>query len=175
MAEEMPEYLALERAIAPFAEGFSIRSGSDGALSGVYLHRNSDDDGSEIGVFAGLLVNPSKYAHIERVVEPAALVMAYVQPLDSEARTLLVADDDSIFRTAHSTLMPIASPEPFELFDAQPGALVRHRRLPEGADSLMDRRLLEFCRGSLALLGQASLLDTLREYGFDGTLPGEPE
>jgi hypothetical protein len=43
---------------------------------------------------------------------------------------------------------------------------VRRRRLPEGADSLSDRRLLEFCRGSLALLGQASLLDTLRQFDF---------
>ena len=73
------------------------------------------------------------------------------------------------------TLMPIASPEPFELHDAQVGALTRRRRLPEGADSLSDRRLLEFCRGSLALLGQASLLDTLRQFDFvTMTVPPPP-
>ena len=79
---------------------------------------------------------------------------------------MLVSDEESIFRTAHSTLLPIASPEPFEIFDTEIGALARRRRLPEGADSLSDRRLLEFCRGSLALLGQASLLDTLRQFDF---------
>jgi hypothetical protein len=163
MAEEPPEYVALERAIAPFAEGFSIRSGSGGGLSGVYLHR-SPDDVAEVGVFAGLIVDPSHFPHLGRVDDPTALVMAYVEPLDAEARAHLVDDEDGIFRTAHSTLMPIASPEPFEIFEDEPGALLRRRRLPEGADSLRDRRLLEFCRGSLALLGQASLLDTLREY-----------
>ena len=40
MSEQATEFLALERAIAPFAEGFSVRSENDGALSGVFLHRN---------------------------------------------------------------------------------------------------------------------------------------
>ncbi len=61
----------------------------------------------------------------------------------------------------HAKLMPIASPEPFELFEDQEGALVRRRSLPEGADSLMDRRLLEFCRGSLGFLC------TSRRHGID--------
>ncbi len=168
MSHDASEFLALERAIAPFAEGFSIRSGDDGQLSGVYLHRNGGEDDAEVGVFAGLLVDPDAFPHFRRVREPEAVVMAYVEPLDSLARDELVNGEGAIFPTAHTTLMPIASPEPFELFEDENGALVRRRHLPEGADSLMDRRLLEFCRGSLALLGQAGLLDTLRDYDFAG-------
>jgi len=88
------------------------------------------------------------------------------KPVKSPIRKVLVGEEESIFRTAHATLMPIASPEPFELYDTEIGALIRRRRLPDGAESLSDRRLLEFCRGSLALLGQASLLDTLRQFDF---------
>ncbi len=160
------EFLALERAIAPFAEGFSVRSGNDGALSGVFLYRNGGDQ--EIGVFAGLLLDADPYPHMVRFRgDPEGLVMAYVNPIDGSARAELVSDEESVFETAHETLMPLASPEPFELFESEPGALVRRRRLPEGADELTDRRLLEFCRGSLALLGQVDLLDALREYDLD--------
>lgn len=163
--DDATEFLALERAIAPFAEGFSVRSGNDGQLSGVYLHRNADDQ--EIGVFAGLLLDETAFPHLSRVATPEAFVMAYVTPLDGSARAELVDDEDGIFQTAHTTLMPLASPEPFEFFEDEPGALLRRRRLPEGAARLTDRRLLEFCRGSLALLGQVDLLDTLREYEIE--------
>ncbi len=163
--DDANEFLALERAIAPFAEGFSVRSGNDGHLSGVYLHRNAGDQ--EIGVFAGLLIDEAPYPHLTRVATPEAFVMAYVTPLDGSARDELVDDEDGIFQTAHETLMPLASPEPFEFFEDEPGALLRRRRLPEGAARLIDRRLLEFCRGSLALLGQVDLLDTLREYEIE--------
>ena len=165
MADEATEFLALERAIAPFAEGFSVRSGNDGVLSGVFLHRNGG--GQEIGVFAGLLLDESAYPHLLGAEAPEALVMAYVQPLGGSARGELVEEEESVFETAHRTLMPLASPEPFELFEAEPGVLLRRRRLPEGAAVLTDRRLLEFCRGSLALLGQVDLLDALREYAID--------
>jgi hypothetical protein len=132
----------------------------------VYLHRIGGAKRTEIGVFAGLVIDPSAYPHFRRIDGIQAIVMAYVRPVKSPIRKVLVGDEESIFRTAHSTLLPIASPEPFEIFDTEVGALARRRRLPEGADSLADRRLLEFCRGSLALLGQASLLDTLRQFDF---------
>jgi len=163
--EDATEFLALERAIAPFAEGFSVRSGNGGGLSGVYLHRNAGDQ--EVGVFAGLLMDESVFPHIERIEAPVAFVMAYVTPLDGTAREELVNDEDGIFDLAHETLLPLASPEPFYAFENEPGALVRTRRLPEDAAELTDRRLLEFCRGSLALLGQVDLLDTLREYEIE--------
>lgn len=167
MSDEIAEFLALEKAIAPFAEGFSVRSGNDGKLSGVFLHRNGGAGGQEIGVFAGLLLEDDALPHLTRVEAPEALVMAYVKPMNSAARGELVDEEDSVFETAHATLMPLASPEPFELFEPEPGALVRRRRLPEGAAQLTDRRLLEFCRGSLALLGQVDLLDALREFEFE--------
>src|SRR6185436_708438 len=113
--------------------------------------------------------------HFRRIDGVQAIVMAYVKPIRSPIRKVLVDEEEGIFRVAHATLMPIASPEPFELFDTQVGALVRRRRLPDGADSLSDRRLLEFCRGSLALLGQASLLDTMRHFDFETmTVPPAP-
>ena len=164
--EDATEFLALERAIAPFAEGFSVRSGNEAGLSGVYLHRNAGDQ--EVGVFAGLLMDEDAYPHIKYIQAPVAFVMAYVTPLGGSAREELVDDEDGIFQVAHETLLPLASPEPFYDFWDQPGALVRTRRLPEDAAELTDRRLLEFCRGSLALLGQVDLLDTLREYEIDG-------
>lgn len=167
MAKEQSEFLPLERAIAPFAEGFSVRSGNDGSLSGVYLHRSGGPRKPEIGVFAGLLVDAQGLPFLLRVHAPEAMVVAYAKPVRSAVRKSLVDAEESVFRTAHSTLLPIASPEPFEFFDTEIFALVRRRRLPEGAASLMDRRLLEFCRGSLALLGQAGLLDALRQYAFD--------
>ena len=160
--EDATEFLALERAIAPFAEGFTVRSAEADGLCGVYLFRAAK--GQEVGVFAGLLMDESALPHVAFGGSPEALVMAYVQPLGGSARAELVDDLDGIFEIAHETLMPLASPEPFEFFEDQPGALLRRRRLPESAASLTDRRLLEFCRGSLALLGQVDLLDTLREY-----------
>ena len=163
--DDAAEFLALERAIAPFAEGFSVRSGNDGSLSGVYLYRT--DGEQEVGVFAGLLLDESTFPHLERAETPEAFVMAYVTPRDGSARDELVDDEDGIFQAAHMTLGPLASPEPFEFFEDEPGALLRRRRLPEGAARLNDRRLLEFCRGSLALLGQVDLLDTLREYEIE--------
>ena len=166
MAQKTSEFLALERAIAPFAEGFAVKSDAKDGLSGVYLHRVGGAKRTEIGVFAGLIIDPKVYPHFSRIDSVQAIVMAYVKPVKSPIRKVLVGEEESIFRTAHATLMPIASPEPFELYDTEIGALVRRRRLPEGADSLSDRRLLEFCRGSLALLGQASLLDTLRQFDF---------
>jgi hypothetical protein len=166
MAQKTSEFLALERAIAPFAEGFAVKSDAKDGLSGVYLHRVGGAKRTEIGVFAGLVIDPKVYPHFSRIDYVQAIVMAYVKPVKSPIRKVLVGEEESIFRTAHATLMPIASPEPFELYDTEIGALVRRRRLPEGADSLSDRRLLEFCRGSLALLGQASLLDTLRQFDF---------
>lgn len=166
MPEKTTEFLALERAIAPFAEGFQVKSELKDGLSGVYLHRIGGAKRTEIGVFAGLVVDATLYPHFRRMDGVQAIVMAYAKPLKSPIRKVLVGEEEGIFRTAHQTLMPIASPEPFELFDTEIGALVRRRRLPEGADSLSDRRLLEFCRGSLALLGQASLLDTLRQFDF---------
>lgn len=175
MPQKPTEFLALERAIAPFAEGFSVKSDSKDGLAGVYLHRIGGVKKTEIGVFAGLVNDPSLYPHFGRIDGIQAIVMAYVRPLKSPIRKVLVAEEESIFRIAHATLMPIASPEPFELFEEEVGALVRRRRLPEGADSLSDRRLLEFCRGSLALLGQASLLDTLRHFDFVTlTVPPQP-
>ncbi len=165
------EFLALERAIAPFAEGFSVRSGNEGGLSGVYLYKQGagkQGAGQELGVFAGLLLDAKSWKHLARVEPPEALVMAYVRPKRGSARAELVDDEDGIFQVAHATLMPLASPEPFELFDGETGALVRRRRLPEGAANLSDRRLLEFCRGSLALLGQVDLLETLRTYEIAG-------
>lgn len=175
MAQKTSEFLALERAIAPFAEGFAVRSDSKDGLSGVYLHRIGGAKKTEFGVFAGLVTEPSLYPHFTRIDSVQAIVMAYVRPLKAPIRKVLVDEEEGIFRVAHATLMPIASPEPFELFDTQIGALVRRRRLPEGADSLSDRRLLEFCRGSLALLGQASLLDTLRQFDFvTMTVPPPP-
>jgi hypothetical protein len=167
MAKEQSEFLPLERAIAPFAEGFSVRSSNDGSLSGVYLHRSGGSRKPEIGVFAGLLLDAQPFPFLHRVHVPEAMVVAYVKPVRSAVRKSLVDAEESVFRTAHSTLLPIASPEPFEFFETEPFALVRRRRLPEGAASLMDRRLLEFCRGSLALLGQAGLLDALRQFAFD--------
>lgn len=167
MADKPSEFVALERAIAPFAEGFSIRSGDENGLRGVSLHREGKGGKPEIGVFAGLLTDARSLPHLVRPDGTEAMVMAYVRPLRHAARQFLVGGEESIFRVAHATLMPIASPEPFELYEKQAGALVRRRRLPEGAESLMDRRLLEFCRGSLALLGQAGLLDTLREFAFE--------
>ena len=166
MPQKTSEFLALERAIAPFAEGFSVKSDTKDGLSGVYLHRIGGAKKTEIGVFAGLVTDPALYPHFGRMDGIQAIVLAYVRPLRSPIRKVLVDAEEGIFRTAHATLMPIASPEPFELYDDQIGALTRRRRLPEGADSLSDRRLLEFCRGSLALLGQASLLDTLRQFDF---------
>ena len=166
MAKEQREFLPLERAIAPFAEGFAVRSGNDGSLSGVYLHRSGGSRKPEIGVFAGLLLDPEPFKHLKRVEAPEAIVVAYVRPVRSAVRKSLVDADESVFRVAHSTLLPIASPEPFEFFETEQFALVRRRRLPEGAESLMDRRLLEFCRGSLALLGQAGLLDAMRQFTF---------
>lgn len=166
MAKEQSEFLPLERAIAPFAEGFSVRSGNDGAMSGVYLHRSGGPRKPEIGVFAGLLLDAHALPFLHRVHAPEAIVTAYVKPVKSAVRKSLVEAEESVFRTAHSTLLPIASPEPFEFFDAEVFALVRRRRLPEGAANLMDRRLLEFCRGSLALLGQAGLLDAMRTFTF---------
>lgn len=162
------EFLPLERAIAPFAEGFSVRSSNDGSLSGVYLFRTAGSRKPEIGVFAGLLLDATPFPHFLRVQTPEAIVMAYVKPVRSATRRTLVDGEECVFRTAHQTLLPIASPEPFEFFEKEPFALVRRRRLPEGAASLMDRRLLEFCRGSLALLGQAGLLDALRQFQFEG-------
>jgi hypothetical protein len=169
MPREPGEFLPLERAIAPFAEGFVIKSDNDGALCGVYLRRSGGARKPEIGVFAGLLIDATTYPHFDRVKAPEAIVMAYVKPVKGAVRKNLVVEEESVFRTAHQTLLPIASPEPFEFFENEPGALVRRRRLPDGADSLMDRRLLEFCRGSLALLGQAGLLDAMRTYDFTGT------
>lgn len=166
MAQKTSEFLALERAIAPFAEGFAVKSDTKDGLSGVYLHRVGGARRTEIGVFAGLVIDPKVYPHFSKIDSVQAIVMAYTKPVKSPIRKVLVGEEESIFRTAHATLMPIASPEPFELYDTEIGALVRRRRLPEGADSLSDRRLLEFCRGSLALLGQASLLDTLRQFDF---------
>jgi hypothetical protein len=166
MAQKTSEFLALERAIAPFAEGFAVKSDAKDGLSGVYLHRVGGAKRTEIGVFAGLVIDPAVYPHFSRIDGIQAIVMAYVKPVKSPIRKVLVGEEESIFRTAHATLMPIASPEPFELYDTQIGALIRRRRLPDGAESLSDRRLLEFCRGSLALLGQASLLDTLRQFDF---------
>jgi hypothetical protein len=166
MAQKSTEFLALERAIAPFAEAFAVKSDAKDGLSGVYLHRAGGAKRTEIGVFAGLVTDPKAYPHFSPIDGVQAIVMAYVKPVKSPIRKVLVGDEESIFRTAHATLMPIASPEPFELYDGEIGALARRRRLPEGADSLSDRRLLEFCRGSLALLGQASLLDTLRQFDF---------
>lgn len=166
--KERAEFLPLERAIAPFAEGFSVRSSNDGSLSGVYLHRSGGSRKPEIGVFAGLLLDAQPFPHFARTHVPEAIVLAYVKPVRSAVRKNLVDADESVFRTAHATLLPIASPEPFEFFEPEPFALVRRRRLPEGAASLVDRRLLEFCRGSLALLGQAGLLDALRQFTFDG-------
>ncbi len=159
------EFLALERAIAPFAEGFSVRSANKGGLSGVYLYRT--DGEQEVGVFAGLLTDEDALPHVDYGGTAEALVMAYVTPLDGSARAELVDDEDGIFDVAHGTLMPLASPEPFEFYEDEPGALLRRRRLPEGAAALTDRRLLEFCRGSLALLGQVDLLDTLRDYEIE--------
>lgn len=167
MAKEQSEFLPLERAIAPFAEGFSVRSSNDGSLAGVYLHRSGGSRKPEVGVFAGLLLDPAPFPSFTRVHAPEAIVLAYVKPVKSAVRKTLVDADESVFRTAHGTLLPIASPEPFEFFEKDVFALVRRRRLPEGAASLMDRRLLEFCRGSLALLGQAGLLDALRQFAFD--------
>ena len=166
MAQKTSEFLALERAIAPFAEGFAVRSDTKDGLSGVYLHRIGGARRTEFGVFAGLVTDPSLYPHFSKIDGIQAVVMAYAKPVKSPIRKVLVDEEESIFRTAHATLMPIASPEPFELFDTLVGALLRRRRLPDGAESLSDRRLLEFCRGSLALLGQASLLDTLRHFDF---------
>ena len=166
MAQKTSEFLALERAIAPFAEGFAVKSDAKDGLSGVYLHRVGGAKRTEIGVFAGLVIDPAVYPHFTRIDGIQAIVMAYTKPVKSPIRKVLVGEEESIFRTAHATLMPIASPEPFELYDTEIGALVRRRRLPDGAESLSDRRLLEFCRGSLALLGQASLLDTLRQFDF---------
>jgi len=166
MPQKTSEFLALERAIAPFAEGFAVRSDTKEGLSGVYLHRVGGAKKTEFGVFAGLIADPSVHPHFGRIEGTQAIVMAYVRPLKSPIRKMLVDDEEGIFRLAHQTLMPIASPEPFELFEKEIGALLRRRRLPEGADSLSDRRLLEFCRGSLALLGQANLLDTLRQFDF---------
>lgn len=175
MPQKTTEFLALERAIAPFAEGFAVRSDAKDGLSGVYLHRIGGAKKTEFGVFAGLVIDPALYPHFTRIDGVQAIVMAYVKPVKSPIRKVLVDEEEGIFRVAHATLMPIASPEPFELFDTQIGALVRRRRLPEGADSLSDRRLLEFCRGSLALLGQASLLDTLRQFDFvTMTVPPPP-
>ena len=175
MAEKPSEFVALERAIAPFAEGFGIRSGEENGLCGVYLHREGRGGKPEIGVFAGLLRDAGAHPHLDAHDGPEALVMAYVRPVRHAARQVLVEAEEAIFRTAHATLMPIASPEPFELYESEIGALVRRRRLPDGADSLSDRRLLEFCRGSLALLGQASLLDTLRQFDFvKMTVPAAP-
>lgn len=167
MSEKTREFLALERAIAPFAEGFSVRSEDDGALSGVYLERSDAAKKQHLGIFAGLLLDEGPFKHFPRCEPPEGIVIAYVRPLACKARKTLVGGEEGIIRVAHATLMPIASPEPFELFEGKEGALVRRRRLPEEAAHLMDRRLLEFCRGSLALLGQANLLDTLREYAFD--------
>ena len=118
-------------------------------------------------MFAGLLLDAQPFPFLHRVHVPEAMVVAYVKPVRSSVRKTLVDAEESVFRTAHSTLLPIASPEPFEFFESEPFALVRRRRLPEGAASLMDRRLLEFCRGSLALLGQAGLLDALRQFAFE--------
>ena len=117
-------------------------------------------------MFAGLVIEPDLYPHFRRMDGVQAIVMSYCKPIKSPIRKVLVDAEEGIFRTAHATLMPIASPEPFELFETEQGALVRRRRFPDGAESLSDRRLLEFCRGSLALLGQASLLDTLRQFDF---------
>jgi hypothetical protein len=162
-----PEFLALERAIAPFAEGFQVRSENDGVLAGVYLYRTPENGRKpEIGVFAGLLLDATAYPHFARAQPPEAIVMAYVRPVRSPVRRALLEGEEAIFRTAHETLLPIASPEPFEIFPREVGALARRRRLPEGAANLTDRRMLEFCRGSLALLGQAGLLDALRQYDF---------
>jgi hypothetical protein len=175
MAQKTTEFLALERAIAPFAEGFAVKSDVKDGLSGVYLHRIGGAKRTEMGVFAGLIADPTVYPHFGRLDGVQAIVMAYVKPIKSPIRKVLVDAEEGIFRTAHQTLMPIASPEPFELYETEIGALVRRRRLPEGADSLSDRRLLEFCRGSLALLGQASLLDTLRQFDFETmTVPPAP-
>lgn len=175
MTQKTSEFLALERAIAPFAEGFAVKSEAKDGLSGVYLHRVGGAKRTEIGVFAGLVQDPSVYPHFTRIDGVQGIVMAYVKPVKSPIRKVLVGDEESVFRNAHATLMPIASPEPFELFDTEIGALVRRRRLPEGADNLADRRLLEFCRGSLALLGQASLLDALRQFDFVSmTVPPPP-
>jgi hypothetical protein len=171
MTQKTSEFLALERAIAPFAEGFAVRSDNKDGLSGVYLHRVGGVKKTEIGVFAGLLVEPGTYPHLGRVDGQNAIVMAYVRPIRSPIRKRLVDEEEGIFRVAHQTLLPIASPEPFEIYETQVGALVRRRRLPEGAANLSDRRLLEFCRGSLALLGQAGLLDTMRQFVFEETAP----
>lgn len=166
MPREPSEFLALERAIAPFAEGFSVRSDNNGAVSGVYLFRTGGPRKPEVGVFAGLLLDAAAYPHFQRAKPPEALVMAYVKPVKSAVRRALVGDPEGVVQSAYTTLLPIASPEPFEFFAAEPGALARRRRLPEGAAILTDRRLLEFCRGSLALLGQAGLLDALRQFDF---------
>lgn len=162
MSGSTSEFLALERAIAPFAEGFEVTSGDDGELAGAYLTRKSGE--VEIGIFAGMLLEEDALDYVPRPHAPAGLVMCFVKPLGSAARAALVDAEFGIVREAHGKLQPIASPEPFELFPAQEGVLVRRRRLPEDVESLMDRRLLEFCRGSLALMGQVNLLDTLREF-----------
>jgi hypothetical protein len=172
--QKTSEFYALERAIAPFAEGFAVRSDNRDGLSGVYLHRVGGARKTEIGVFAGLLADPAAHPHLAKADPNTAVVIAYVRPLRAPARKVLVDDEEGIFKTAHQTLLPIASPEPFEIFPDQSGALIRRRRLPEGAAILADRRLLEFCRGSLALLGQAGLLDTLRQFDFEKNAPAPP-
>ena len=168
-ADTVTEFLALERAIAPFAEGFEVRSENDGRRSGVFLYRDVSENGhsQEIGIFAGIILDESAYPHLKRVEAPEAVVMAYVSPTKGPVREELVDDEDSVFENAHRTLMPLASPEPFEFFGGEDGALVRTRRLSEDAAELTDRRLLEFCRGSLALLGQVDLLDDLRDFGLE--------
>ena len=82
MPEDPSEFLALERAIAPFAEGFEVRSADDGRISGVFLHRMGNN-GTEIGVFAGLLKDADAYPHFRAADPPQALVMAYVSPRGS--------------------------------------------------------------------------------------------
>lgn len=174
MPREPAEFLPLERAVAPFAEGFKIKSENDGALCGVYLRRTAGSRKPEVGVFAGLLLDATTFPHYERVRAPEAIVVAYVKPAKGPHRKPLIEGEESPFASAHQTLLPIASPEPFEFFPKEIGALVRRRRLPDGADSLMDRRLLEFCRGSLALLGQAGLLDVLRQWTVEVPIAPPP-
>ena len=100
MADDVTEFIALERAIAPFAEGFSVRSSNDGVLSGVFLHRNAGDQ--EIGVFAGLLLDEGAYPHLFGAEAPEAattllggaeLLIPLAGLIDREAESARLARD----------------------------------------------------------------------------------
>ena len=96
MAQKTSEFLALERAIAPFAEGFAVKSDAKDGLSGVYLHRIGGAKKTEIGVFAGLVIDPSVYPHFSRIDSVQAIVMSYVKPIKSPIRKVLVGEEEGI-------------------------------------------------------------------------------